>query len=82
MWIVMDIESGEGIKDTSCLTKIFCNYGQCKRYFDNVKKNINELNKEIGGKIIETDDSIELDSNVLFKKVEINVLKCINVISG
>jgi hypothetical protein len=82
MWIVMDIESGEGIKDTSCLVKVFCNYEQCKEYFNNVKKNINELSKEIGGEIIEIDNSIELNSDVLFKKIEMNELKCINVISG
>ena len=82
MYIIMNLESGEAIKDVSCLTKIFCSLDSCKSYFNEVKKNIKELSKEIDGDIIETEYSITLDSEVLFKKVEINELKCINVISG
>jgi hypothetical protein len=82
MWIVMDIESGEGIKDSSCVAKVFCDYKQCKEYFEIAKKNVRYLSVKLNGEIVETDNSIELDSDVLFKKVEMNELKCINVISG
>jgi hypothetical protein len=82
MWILMDIESGEAMQDISCLTKLYFNFADCKKEFDDIKKEIRNLNETIEGSIYEDKNTIILDSEDLFKKVEIKPLQQVNIISG